>query len=205
MTVKQAIPTFVDLLRHGEPRGGQKYRGQLDDPLSALGWSQMRSAVRDEAPWDVIVTSPLSRCRAFAEVLAAERDLPLHVAPEFMEMNFGQWEGLTPDQVLAEYGDLLPAFWKDAVNNTPPGAEPMTDFFERVGKAWDHWTDRLWGRRILLVCHGGIIRMAVAHALGMPPASVMAKLHVPYASRSQIRLDRTDHGLLSCLTEHGVR
>ena len=63
--------TTIDLIRHGEPVGGSKYRGQTDDPLSEKGWEQMRAAVGDHRPWEAILTSPLARCRAFAEKLAS--------------------------------------------------------------------------------------------------------------------------------------
>ena len=70
--------TIIDLMRHGEPVGGRKYRGQMDDPLSEKGWAQMRAKLTDRAPWQRVISSPLSRCRAFAEALSTEYRLPLH-------------------------------------------------------------------------------------------------------------------------------
>ena len=61
--------TTIDLLRHGEPIGGRRYRGHIDDPLSEYGWSEMWHAVSGETPWQQIITSPLRRCREFAEAL----------------------------------------------------------------------------------------------------------------------------------------
>ena len=58
--------TVVDLLRHGEPDGGQKFRGSVDDPLNVRGWEQMRTAVGNYREWEVIISSPLIRCAAFA-------------------------------------------------------------------------------------------------------------------------------------------
>lgn len=203
MAVEATGPTWVDLLRHGQPEGGQRYRGRLDDPLSELGWRQMHSALDKDEHWDVIVTSSLQRCRAFAEAVAAERNLPFHVEPGFMEIDFGHWEGLTTEEILIRDGAHLTAFWADGTRHPPPGGEAFEDFFRRVGRAWDNWTERLRGQRILLVCHGGVIRMAVAHALKLPPQAMMAGLSVPYASRSRLRLDRTEYGLLSSLIHHG--
>ncbi|MEW6253578.1 MAG: histidine phosphatase family protein, partial [Planctomycetota bacterium] len=65
------MSTLIDLMRHGEPVGGRRYRGQVDDPLSEKGWAQMRAAVGEAAPWHHVVSSPLLRCREFAETLAA--------------------------------------------------------------------------------------------------------------------------------------
>ena len=67
--------TLIDLLRHGEPRGGAKFRGHTDDPLSETGWTQMRAAVQGDSPWQVVVSSPLLRCAEFAAELAASLDL----------------------------------------------------------------------------------------------------------------------------------
>ena len=73
--------TCIDLLRHGEPVGGRRYRGQIDDPLSDTGWQQMRAALADRRDWDIIYTSPLRRCAEFAGELAARHGLPLASDP----------------------------------------------------------------------------------------------------------------------------
>ena len=67
MITGERITTLIDLVRHGEPVGGIRYRGQMDDPLSHTGWQEMRKAIGRETPWDAIISSPLLRCRAFAE------------------------------------------------------------------------------------------------------------------------------------------
>lgn len=62
----------LDILRHGEPVGGKRYRGdQIDDPLSPQGWAQMQARIDECAMagldgWTAIVSSPLTRCRAIA-------------------------------------------------------------------------------------------------------------------------------------------
>ena len=48
--MSELVNTTIDLIRHGEPVGGRKYRGQIDDPLSDKGWTQMRQAVADHKP-----------------------------------------------------------------------------------------------------------------------------------------------------------
>src|SRR3569833_5018 len=88
--------TVVELLRHGEPVGGTRIRGQSDDPLSERGWQQMWQAAGEAAPWQAIITSPLLRCAAFARALAERHGLPVQVEPRFKEIGFGAWEGHTP-------------------------------------------------------------------------------------------------------------
>lgn len=196
--------TVIDLIRHGEPVGGQMYRGHKDDPLSDIGWQQMRDAINDNDHWDIILSSPLLRCREFAVALAAEKNIPLTVAEEFKEVNFGQWEGLTREQVSAQFGDHQANFWRDAENHPPPGAETIHAFHQRIGHAWSHYHDKLRGKRVLLVCHGGVIRMVLAHVLGITASKSMAGFHVPYACRSQVQLDQSEYGFHSCLISHGA-
>ena len=60
--------TLIDFIRHGEPEGGRRYRGNaVDDALSEKGWQQMWGAVGDRPPWQQIISSPMRRCSAFAE------------------------------------------------------------------------------------------------------------------------------------------
>ena len=56
---------ILDLLRHGETEQGG-LRGSLDDALTEKGWAQMRDAVAEAGPWQVLVSSPLQRCARFA-------------------------------------------------------------------------------------------------------------------------------------------
>ena len=183
------ISTVVDLIRHGEPVGGKRYRGHTDDPLSETGWQQMRSAVADHRPWDVLVSSPLLRCKEFAQQVAARHQLPLEEDARFKEIFFGPWEGKTGEQILAgEDEHRLKQFWSDPVNNMPPGAETMPDFEARVLAAWQEMLQRHRGKHILLVGHGGMMRVIMAHALGMPLDNLF-RLNVGYAAISRIQVD----------------
>src|SRR5262245_4016861 len=86
------VPT-VDLLRHGACQGGYIYRGRTDVELSPEGWRQMEQALDTSGGWQRVVTSPLLRCRIFAQHCAEQLRLPLAVIPELQEINFGTWEG----------------------------------------------------------------------------------------------------------------
>jgi len=186
-----APTTIVDLIRHGEPVGGTRYRGHTDDPLSETGWTQMRTAVQDHKPWDVIVASPLLRCAEFANEVAERHKLPVHKDERFKEIFFGPWEGKTPDELEKEDKTCLQRFWSDPVNNMPPGAESIAEFEQRVLAAWDDMVQQHNGKHILLVGHGGMMRVILSHVLGMP-RDHMFRLSVKYAAISRIRLD--DYG-----------
>lgn len=197
--------TLVDLIRHGEPEGGPMFRGSKDDPLSTEGWAQMQAAIGDDEQWDVILTSPLQRCRVFASTLAGRLGLPLHEEPRLREIGFGDWEGLTAETIGQRYGpDALSRFWADADRNPPPGGEPFQAFQARVRAGWEHWTGRLAGQRVLLVCHGGVVRVVLGHVMGIRQDRILSAMAVPYACRSRVRLDHSAHGTLSCLISHGA-
>lgn len=177
---------FIDLLRHGEPRGGDRFRGTRDDPLSATGWQQMRAAVADASPWDVIVTSPLRRCAEYASELAQRHDLPLETEPGLRELAFGVWEGRAYSELRESDPEALQAFFHDPVNNTPPGGESLAACRERVHTAWDAIIGRHDGRHLLLVCHGAVMRIIYSRLLKMPD-DAMFHIEVPYACLTRVR------------------
>lgn len=194
--------TTIDLLRHGEPEGGQRYRGTVDDPLSARGWDQLRAAVHRPGPWQVIVSSPLRRCAAFAAALAAERGLALELEPGFREMGFGDWEGRTAAEITAATPGALERFWEDPVRHPPPGGETLPECAGRIAVAWQALLQRHGGRHILLIGHGGMIRLVLQQMLDMPLERIW-RLEVPYACHSRIRVYGAGAAATPVLVSHG--
>lgn len=149
--------TVIDLLRHGDT-GQRSYRGQLDDALTDTGWGQLRASV-EGGEWDVVVTSTLQRCAAFARELAAQRGLPLHEDARLAEYHFGRWQGV-PMETLAETdSDALGRFWQDPVAHPPPDGESFEAFRARLSTALDDIVVSCAGKRVLVVTHGGAIRL----------------------------------------------
>ncbi|MBK1733083.1 histidine phosphatase family protein [Thiococcus pfennigii] len=189
--------TIVDLIRHGEPEGGRMIRGSgIDHPLSALGWQQMRAAIGDQAPWDQIVSSPMFRCRPFASELAGRHGLPLAVEPALREIGMGAWEGRRAVEIAAAEPVAYGAFREDPVRHRPPGGETLEALAERVGEVFDRLVALHPGRHLLLVCHAGVTRGILGHALGAAP-SAWHRLRIDYAGLSRIR-----HGRFGAVVEH---
>ncbi|MCF7969759.1 MAG: alpha-ribazole phosphatase family protein [Methylococcaceae bacterium] len=178
------MQTNIDLLRHGEVLGGSCYRGITDDPLTAKGWQQMQDKLNGDTHWDVIISSPLSRCYQFATALTSKLQQPLISEPAFQEIDFGDWEGKTAEQIEPQ---LLSQFYADPVNFSPPNGEHFNDFQQRILVAWQALLEELQGNRILLISHAGVIRIILAHSLG---------LDIQHSFRLKI-----DHACLSSL-EH---
>jgi alpha-ribazole phosphatase/probable phosphoglycerate mutase len=181
----------IDLLRHGEPVGGRKYRGQTDDPLTNRGWAQMWAAVGAHRPWQRIVSSPLLRCGEFADALGGELGLAVERDERLVEVGYGSWAGKSPDELKAEDPEAYAAFRADPWRNRPADAEPMEAFTERVLTAFAEQVGA-GGEHILIVAHAGVIRTVVAHTLGMPLENLY-RIHLPYAGRARLHSvgDRT--------------
>lgn len=194
--------TTIDMIRHGEPVGGKRYRGQLDDPLSEKGWAQMRSAVADHCPWRAIVSSPLSRCAGFARELAARHGLPLALEPRLMEIGFGEWEGRTAAELTESDPERLMRFWQDPLHHRPPGAEPLADFRDRIVAAWDDLLQTYIGQHVLVVGHAGQMRMVLRHVLDMP-LDALFRINVANAGITRIAVDHHGEGALARLIFHG--
>jgi len=193
--------TIVDLIRHGEPVGGRRYRGQTDDPLSEKGWAEMRAAVGDARPWDVVVSSTLSRCLAFARELSTRHQLPLETEPRFMEIGMGAWEGRTPEELTATDPSLIDRFRDDPFSYRPEGGETLKDFAARVGTAWHEVLARHAGRHVLIVAHAGVIRAVVGQVLEVPLHRVY-RISVPTAGISRIRVRKQGSLLIPELLFH---
>ena len=191
----------IDLLRHGEPLGGGRYRGQQDDALSEKGWQQMWQAVAGRSDWQQIITSPLQRCQAFADALGAQHGLSVHSEPRFCEVGFGAWEGKTREEVEQQFPGQLARFYQDPVNQRPPGAEPLDEFLSRVRNAFDELLPRFSGKTVLIVAHAGVIRAIMSHVLEIPPAA-MYRIHVENAGMTRLS---TDGERSFTLLSHGIR
>lgn len=185
--------TIIDIIRHGEPEGGSKYRGYIDDPLSELGWAQMRAAVKGRSDWQQIVTSDLSRCAAFAREVGERLSIPVEQTDQFREVGFGDWEGMTAKEIMAQDEAALFAFWKDPLKNTPPNAESLANFSHRIGKGWDHLLTTHMGKHILLVGHAGMMRILLLKALAMPLDSFY-RFDPRNATIVRLRVDSGRHG-----------
>ena len=189
--------TRIDIIRHGEPEGGRRYRGHgVDDPLSKTGWQQMWAAVPEKPDWEHIITSPLSRCSRFAEALAETLSIDYSVEDNLKEIGFGVWEGRTPDDIKHNDGDALQKFIDDPVHNRPEGAEPLDDFAQRVWTVYENTVQQYHGKQLLMVAHAGVIRAITSHILGMRLDDVYSKLKIDYAAVVSTRVPNKKSPLL---------
>lgn len=170
----------LTLLRHGavDERPFVLW-GQLDPPVSAAGWAAMQAAV-DGQLWAGVISSPLARCRCFAQSLQAD----CAVIDDLREMHFGIWQGLSPMDVMSTDGERYAAFQADPESRSPPGGETLTAFRQRVFAALAQWRATKPDGHWLCLTHGGVIRVLLQAWLGIedhwriavPPATAISFL-----------------------------
>ena len=191
---------LVDFIRHGEPHGGDILRGRIDPELTELGWSQMRAATNfsddfissELTPsWTKIITSPLKRCSDFARRVAEEIELEPDVNCDWQEIDYGDWDGMPMSEWRKEAADQFKAFRKDLSALSPPNGENYLTFKGRILQAYDLLSQEIDDSHILVVTHGGVLRVVLPNILGMP-FNKSFPLHIPFASFSRIKISVAD-------------
>ncbi len=163
--------TRITLLRHGEVDGrAHVFRGTLDDPLTPAGLARMKRSAENLAhpAFDRVASSPRMRCAAFAREYCAARALPLDVLPAFAEVDFGVWEGLTPDEASLRDPEAYRHYRLSGGREAPPCGESLDRFRRRVVTGWGDWLDDADGGHRLLVTHAGVMRVLLMELIGLP-------------------------------------
>ncbi|MFK0294114.1 histidine phosphatase family protein [Streptomyces sp. NPDC090442] len=163
------------LVRHGETiwHAENRYAGRTDVPLTDLGREQARTLAHwaTTAHLTAIWSSPLARARLTAAPTADACDLPLHVDERLYELDFGQGEGLTRDEMRGRFPHHLAAFLTDPADHHLPGGEHPRHAAERAAACLaDIARDQPHGR-ILIVAHSTLLRLLLCHLLGIPLAA----------------------------------
>jgi broad specificity phosphatase PhoE len=196
---------IIDFIRHGEPEGGDILRGRVNPVLTPLGWAQMRSAAAlSDAheptlvtpSWTHIVSSPLSRCRDFAERTGEKVQLVPLVEDQWQEIDYGDWDGMLIEDWRVVAADQFKAFRNDLSALAPPNGENYLSFKCRITAAFESLAELPHESHVLVVTHGGVLRVVLPTVLGMP-LNKSFPLHIPFACFSRISIDVVD-GRMHC-------
>lgn len=187
--------TTIDLLRHGQTIADDILRGRIDVPLSDNGYQQMQDRVApytvEDFPWQQLISSPLQRCSRFTRELSDQHGSPLKIDDGFLEMDFGDWDGRSFDDLKAEDPELFKRIWREPHNYRPPNGETFEKFFARISEAWEGLLQQHQNEHVLLVCHGGVIRALLGNVM-QTPLTALSRIEVPYACLSRIRVYHQD-------------
>jgi alpha-ribazole phosphatase len=169
---KALTPTRLYLMRHGQVAEGHtdRYHGHNDVDLSETGRRQFESLAGHLQAVDLaaIYCSDLHRTREGARLLATGRELAPQPCPEFRELCFGVWEGLTLAEIAQRYPRELEARFRDLTNFRIPGGESLADVRARVIPKLQKILAAHPGQTIALVAHAGVNRVILCEALHLP-------------------------------------
>jgi len=175
------------LVRHGatEHSAARRFSGRNDLPLDDVGRGQAaRLAGRPFGPVDAVVTSPLRRAVETAEAIAGPLGRPVEIVDDFVEADFGVWEGLTFAEAAEVDGALLRQ-WQGRIDLAPPGGETFAAVGARVERARDAVVAAHPGETVVVVSHVTPIKWLVCAALEAPPIALF-RLHLDTASVSVV-------------------
>jgi broad specificity phosphatase PhoE len=175
-------PHTIYFVRHGETvwNAIRRLQGRIDSPLTELGRAQalanaetLREGVPNVRDLPFIV-SPLGRARATAQIILMHLQLPEHgysVDERLIEMDFGQWEGLSFDEVQTNHADAWNAREAAKWIYQPPGGESYQEVYERLLD----WTNGLTGDAVV-VAHGVVGRILRGVNLSQPHDRIPSSL-----------------------------
>ena len=150
------------LMRHGETdynRQG-RYQGSVDIELNAAGIFQAEQAAKNLCgnEIDLIISSPLKRALATAEIAAAAIAVEVQILKQFSERSMGAFEGMSREEIDKQYPECGGWSVTHQFFAAPPNGESLFEFSFRIATGLDLLRSEYAGKNILLVCHGGVAR-----------------------------------------------
>ncbi|MBJ26067.1 MAG: histidine phosphatase family protein [Rhodospirillaceae bacterium] len=121
------------------------------------------------------ITTPLQRTTQTANAIANAAGInpEYKIESAFIEQNFGDWQGMTWEELRKSKNNGFHRFWVAPANESAPSGESFIDVMKRVNPAIDKLTKTYKGKNIISVAHGGSIRAAIAHALKLSPENAL--------------------------------
>ena len=183
------METKLFLLRHGEveSRYHRVFGGQIDMDLSPLGSTQAQAlgTFLRNTHFDEIHISPLKRARQTSAPLLENRPVTPVFTNDLREVHFGDWTGLSWQEVHDRFGFSAFEWLHLLENNSIPNAESGPVFRQRIEPCLKNILKDGAGRNIAIVCHGGVIRMMLSILLNLPlPA--LSSFEIDYASVTEV-------------------
>jgi len=163
-------------IRHAPVPDSVRIYGQSDVDCDTSS-AEVFAALARELPRDAVwLTSNLARTRQTAAAILSAMDHAAEPAaiPEFAEQHLGEWQGQVRAEFFAKRDRSQSPFWFGPADERPPGGETYAEVCARVVPAIERLSVQHAGRNIVAVAHGGSIRAALGHALGLDADAVLA-------------------------------
>lgn len=159
------------LIRHGETDGtiALRYCGHTDIVLNERGRDQARGLARrlNHEPLDCIYSSDLARAYETARFIATLRGLNIHLSRRLREIDLGDWEGLTFEEIKARDEELVKKWMVEFERFRMPNGESVAEFRTRVEDEIKDIIARNGGQKtVAIITHGGVTRMVLRYLFG---------------------------------------
>ena len=185
-----APATELLFIRHGETDWNrqQRFQGQIDVPLNALGHAQAARLGQRLAgeTHDALFSSDLTRARETAAPLAAAWGRQPVLVPGLREQSFGVLEGLDVPAIQQQHGALWQQWLEHRADFALPGGESLRQFHTRVIEAVRELAAASAGQRLVIVTHGGVLDMLWRTANGLPLDGLRA-CEIPNTGLNRLR------------------
>ncbi len=185
----EGVSIRVLLVRHGEPESSSRGRcyGKLNVGLSDGGRRQMTRLARslEGMELEAIYASPRERALESADIVARTFGLEPRVDGRLSEMDFGRIEGMRYDDVAREHPELYERWMHRPTDVKFPEGESFAEMRVRVLAAFTELGSRHHDRTVAIVSHGGVNRIVLADALGLPDDAIF-RLGQTYAGLSVV-------------------
>lgn len=164
--------TQIILVRHGQTEWNrvERFRGRYDVPLNETGLAQAAATGRRVvAEWQPIAVyaSPLSRAVKTAEAIAQHFDLPVQAEPGLIDIDYGEWQGLTPDEARARWPEIVEAWYHAPQRAYIPGGETVDQVRARGVATVRTLAARHPDQTVVLVGHTVINRAILLGVMGL--------------------------------------
>lgn len=172
------MDTHLYLVRHGvtEWNEQKKYQGHHDLPLCEAGRTQAERVAGRLQSVDIaaVYSSDLQRAMETAYFIARAHGLPIVALEALREIDVGEWEGKSFEEIKRQRTELLEPWLRDTVNNPIPGGESYAQLRDRVIPTVMELVEVHRGSSVCIVSHSGPLKMIVCHALGIEPRGRLA-------------------------------
>lgn len=159
------------LVRHGQTAWNKdiRFRGTTDLSLSEVGLAQAQRVadwLRDE-PIQAIYSSPLTRALQTAQPLADALRLPVQIRRGLISVDYGEWQGLTPQEVSERWPDLYRTWQQSPHLVTFPGGESLQIALDRGVEMLDELSEKHPDQTVALFSHEIVTKTLMGHVLGL--------------------------------------
>lgn len=163
--------TRLLLVRHGitEFNSTRRFAGYSDIELSDGGYKQverLRDRLADEHI-DAVYSSDLQRARVTADIISSRHGVDIIPCPELREVNYGDAEGLTFDEISCRYPEVADLITNFSLKLKFPKGESFEGFITRVCTFLDRLNEHDPEQIVLVVSHSGPLKVLVCHLLGI--------------------------------------